>query len=167
MARKFAGRNMHIEFHTVNPKKEKAADCIYLTNDRICQHKQSYYYLSKCFSASCCPLRKREREEEEEQRTKQHPGNKPLKKTQPITTYKIPQIVELPCSLPIGCDVYSSSFGEGKLERYDSKGMYIFVRFGERVVQFQYPDAILKKYITLSEDFLKRVKDDVSKANMR
>lgn len=51
------GQGMHLEYHNINPKKEKASDCVYLTEDRICQNKDSYYYLGKCFVASDCPLK--------------------------------------------------------------------------------------------------------------
>ena len=61
--RKFAGRNMHIEFHNVNPKKSKAADCIYLTENRECQNKKSPHYLSKCFAASYCTFKVKENAE--------------------------------------------------------------------------------------------------------
>jgi hypothetical protein len=50
--RVFAGKNMHLEYHTVNPKKPKASDCMYLSETRECQNKQSPDYLSKCFAAS-------------------------------------------------------------------------------------------------------------------
>ena len=60
--RKFAGRNMHIEFHNVNPKRGKAADCIYLTEDRVCQNKKSPHYLAKCFAASYCTFKVKEKD---------------------------------------------------------------------------------------------------------
>ena len=47
----------HEEFHTVDPKKEKAADCIYLTKDRICRNSKCFKNGEKCFVATHCKYR--------------------------------------------------------------------------------------------------------------
>ena len=42
-------------------KKKKAANCIFLTTNRVCTNKESYKYTCKCFIASYCPLRIKEK----------------------------------------------------------------------------------------------------------
>ena len=42
-------------------KKVKAANCIFLTEERICQNKESHKYLSKCFEATYCTYRIKEK----------------------------------------------------------------------------------------------------------
>lgn len=57
---KFSDFGWHNEFHN-DTKKSKPANCVFLDeNGRICRNKKSPYYLSKCFIASNCPLRKKE-----------------------------------------------------------------------------------------------------------
>ncbi len=156
MARKFAGRNMHIEFHTVNPKKEKAADCVYLTTDRICQNKQSYYYLAKCFSASSCPLRMKEKDAREYITKKSS--------TQPVAVKREPRIKRIKCTIPADCPVYSETFGKGKFVGYNEPSMIISIQFGTEVKRFQYPNAILEKFLILPKHAFERVLYDISKA---
>ena len=155
MKGKFAGRAMHIEYHTVNPKKRKAADCIYLTTDRVCQNKKSPCYLAKCFQASFCPLKVKEQD-----------AAIPTKKEiiTPTSTVKATRIKSIDCTLPYNCDIRSKAFGNGKFIRYDESSMTIYVQFSGSVKSFKYPQAILDKYLTLSEHDFKQVLYDISKA---
>lgn len=144
---KFAGYGWHIEFHTTSPKKRKAADCIYLTTDRICQNKKSVQYLEKCFMASYCPLRVREKDAQELSNKKVTP---PAPPPAPTPEKELP-IRKINCSLPKGCKVYSNAFGKGKVVDYNESSMIISVQFAEKVVRFQYPNAILDKHLILQK----------------
>ena len=156
MVKKFAGKNMHIEYHTVDPKKKKAADCIYLTTDRICRNKHSYYYLSKSFDASNCCLRVKEKD-----------VKKPAQINQPkqsTTVEKKPQIKSIKCTLPKRCPIYSEAYGKGKFVGYNELSMIISVQFGTKIRPFQYPGAITQKYLILPKFAFERVLYDISKA---
>lgn len=147
---------MHIEYHTANPKKDKAADCIYLTTDRICRNKKSLNYLAKCFVASCCPLRVKDNSPEKA--SEKSSNNKYLE------SYKKPQIKMIQCSLPPKCDIYSKKYGRGEFVEYNKEKMTISVQFEGKIVRFQYPNAILDEYLILPDDAYKRVLDDVLNA---
>ena len=42
-------------------KKTKAANCVFLTEDRICTNKKSHKYCEKCFEATYCTYRVKEK----------------------------------------------------------------------------------------------------------
>lgn len=152
--RKFAGRNMHIEFHTVNPKKVKAANCIYLTEDRECQNKKSPNYLAKCFAASYCTFKVKEKDA-----ILPNPIVSPnqVKKEEP-------KIKKIQCSLPLKCHVFSECFGQGNYTAYDVEKRIIEVTFNGIPRRFIYPDAIFKKHLIVPKFAFEIVLRDVSKA---
>ena len=148
---RFSGFNWHFEYHTTDPKKEKAANCVYLTTDRICENKKSYNYLEKCFIASTCPLRVKEKKAEISKKNMEEPAPQ---KQSPEKKIK--------CSLPMGCRMCSNKFGQGRYVDYKEDGMIISVQFeGGKIVRFLYPDAILDKHLIVSEGVLKLVLHDV------
>lgn len=149
---RLAGYNWHIEYHS-DPKKAKAADCIYLTKDRICQNKKSPEYMGKCFVATTCPLRVRQKEADRRNTSSTQSAPK-----------KEPPIKKIRCSLPIGCEMYSNAFGQGKLIDYDESGMHISVQFEKKIVRFQYPNAIIDKYLIVSKSDFKTVQYDTLRA---
>lgn len=157
MKGKFAGSPMHIEYHNIDPKKEKAADCIYLTTDRICQNKESQWYLGKCFIARDCPCRVREKEAQEIAKRNALMDSKPAKP-------KKQQIKKIKCSIPMKCIMYNKSYGNGRLVGYDENSMIISVRFGEKIARFQYPDAILEKHIIVPKFAFNLLLDDLHHA---
>ena len=153
---KLSGYNWHFEFHSTNPKKEKAADCIFLTTDRICQNKESYHYLAKCFVASNCPLRVKEKDAEEYEKNK-------TKKPVAVSKKDLP-IKKIKCSLPMGCKIYSNKFGQGKYVDYNEASMIISVQFEEKVVRFMYPNAILDKHLIVPKFAFNTVLYDIRHA---
>lgn len=153
---KFSGFNWHFEFHTTNPKKEKAADCIYLTTDRICQNNKSLNYLTKCFVATDCPLRIKEKDAEIAAKKESEPAHTP-KKQLPIKKIK--------CTLPMGCKIYSNKFGQGKYVDYNENSMIISVQFeDEKIVRFLYPNAVLDKHLIVPKFAFKSVLYDIRHA---
>lgn len=138
-----------MEYHTVDKKKAKASNCIYLTEDRICKNKKSEYYLSKCFVASYCPLKK---------------SKSPEKKKNYVKYAKEEKVTKYNCTLPLNTIVHSSFFGDGKYIEYDSKNMHIVVDFNGKIMKFQYPDAFTKKYLSLSNKAFKYLLDDLENA---
>ena len=150
---KFSGFNWHFEYHSVNPKKEKAADCIFLTTERTCQNKESYHYLAKCFVASDCPLRVKSKDAEEyAKKNAEKPAHTPKKEL---------YIKKIKCSLPMNCEMYSSKYGEGRLVDYNEESMIISVQFEEKIIRFQYPKAILDEYLIIPEYAFESVVYDV------
>ena len=115
----------HEEFHTVDPKKEKAADCIYLGKDRICHKRGCERHDEKCFDATLCRHRVREKD-----------APKPV---QPTPEWK--------CSLPKHCDIFSKTHGMGKYIGCDKKNRLITVKFDTCVQSYFYPDAFLQQQL--------------------
>lgn len=140
------GYSWHFEYHTVDKKKAKPANCIYMTEDRICQHKKSQQYLSKCFMASYCSLRVKES------------GVK--HQTENTNTSKKLKIIKIKCSLPLNCQMHSKILGDGEYISYDEDNMLISVQFGKEIKKFAYPDSIINKHLVVSEDILKLVLRD-------
>ncbi len=154
MKQKFPGWAMHLEFHNTDPKKKKASDCIYLTTDRICQNKNSVQYLAKCFIASDCPLKIREKD-----------AQTLVNKTPPPPTPKkeLP-IKKIKCSLPKGCRIFSNKFGKGRYVDYNEESMIISVQFNEKIIRFQYPNAIIDKHLILPKPAFSTVLYDMRHA---
>ena len=154
---------MHIEFHNFNPKKEKAADCIYLTEARECQNKKSPHYLAKCFAASYCTFK-----------VKAKDAANPPKKVivnpapkKPASRQPEPKIQRIECTLPLKCPVYSDTFGEGEYTGYNANQRIIEVTFDGTPRNFVYPDAVLDKYLYLPAFAFKIVLEDVANAEKR
>lgn len=117
----FSGFYWHQEFHNVDPKKEKAADCIYLSKDRICQKRGCERHDEKCFDATVCRHRVREKD---------------AKKTGQIKT-------EWKCSLPPGCTVFSKTQGVGQYIGCDKDYHLIVVKFDDCIQRYMYPDVFV------------------------
>lgn len=122
---KFSGFNWHHEFHTVDPKKEKAADCIYLTKDRICRNRSCIKNGEKCFVATHCKYR-----------VKAEDAPKPVQ-----------QKPEWKCSLPKHCNIFSKSHGVGTYINCDEKNHLITIRFDDCTKSYKYPDAFLQQQL--------------------
>ena len=152
-----SGFNWHFEYHTINRKKEKAADCAFLTVDRICQNNKSINYLSKCFVASDCPLKLKQ--EEFLKRTENKQRN--------IASSKNQQIKGIKCSLPKNCVMFNNHLGKGRFVGYDEKNMFISVRFGESIKRFEYPKAIFEKHLILPKFAFDIVLNDVLKCSRK
>lgn len=61
MVKLFVGNFKKTALFNVSKKKKKAADCIYLDEDRICRCKKSPQYTEKCFVASSCTYKIKEK----------------------------------------------------------------------------------------------------------
>ena len=153
---RFSGFSWHTEFHTINPKREKAADCIYLTTDRLCQNKKCIKYMEKCFIATNCPFRVREKDAEKV-------ANAKVAEPTPTPKKKLP-IKKIKCSLPMGCKMRSNKFGQGRLVDYNEASMIISVQFEEKIVRFQYPNAIIDKHLILPKPAFSTVLYDMRHA---
>ena len=141
----------HIEFHTVNKKKSKAADCIYLTANRVCQNSKAMCYMEKCFEASVCPFRVKEKDASESKQVV-------------IEVPKTEKIVSIECSIHKNCPIYSEKFGKGKFKSFNPDTMHIEVQFGESVKKFIYPDAIFNKHLIVPKDVFPKVCKDKKEA---
>ena len=145
-----SGFAWHMEYHQDN-KKEKAADCIYLTNDRICEHKESPYYLSKCFVASYCPKRITSKGEKAKTAKKMSEKQVKVRKTQLIQK----------CSLPLNSPVYSKKYGVGFFVEYFADVHIMIIRFGEKNIKFDYPSAFKHGLLNVSDDMVKYINQDI------
>lgn len=155
MAKEPNSNGMHIEYHTVDRKKEKAADCIYLDGKRICRNKNCHEYLSKCFASTACTLRVKSTDEIE---------TKPIKKT----PQKKKHIVDVCCTLPLNCEIESRTFGKGTFKEFNRKSRVIYIDFGERGVRgYQYPESFYKGYLAVSGELKKCVRNDRNKAQKK
>lgn len=162
--RVFAGKNMHIEFHNVNQKKQKAADCIYLHTDRTCHNKKCPEYLAKCFVASTCSFRLRQKDADEIE-LKKELHNRARKRAQLDKPHpKQKTIKRIKCTIPSHAHIFSPAFGKGSLAGYDENDRLLSVKFEDAVRKFKYPDAILEKHLILPEFAFKRVLIDISQA---
>lgn len=163
--RKFADKNMHIEFHNVDPKKSKAADCVYLDTYRICRNKKCPLYLAKCFVASACSYRlhqeEAERIEREQylQRKVQMPNRKEKPKSKKQVLFK-----RINCTIPSNTHIFSNVLGQGSFAGYDAESRLLSVRFGDTVKRFKYPEAILEKHLIVPRFAFKQVLYDIYKA---
>ena len=154
MKGKFSGVPVHIVYHTVNPKKTKAADCYYLDGKRTCNNKKCPQYWLQCFDATHCSFRLREKDAERLEK----------KDSDLSVAAMISHIKKIGCTLPIGCPIYSKAFGEGKLVEYNETSKTIRVAFGEKEIKFIYPQAIMEKHIALSEEDYDRLFYDIINA---
>ena len=152
--RVFAGKNMHLEFHTVNPKKSKPADCIYLSDSRECQNKKAPHYLGKCFEATYCTFKVKE---------KDAPKPPVLVKEEKEEA----RVVKIQCSLPKQCIVYSPIFGKGEYTAFDEKSRIMQVTFRERIVKFQYPEAFFAKHLIVLGSTYQTILDDFKNAEKK
>lgn len=115
----------HEEWHTVDRKKEKVADCIFLDENRICRNRSCIINGEKCFVASHCKYR-----------IKAEDAPKPTVKPKEWT-----------CSLPKQCDVFSKKHGVGTYIRCDEKNHLITIKFDDCTKSYKYPEAFLEKHL--------------------
>lgn len=141
-------KNSHIEYHTINPHKEKAADCIYLNAERICRNKESPMYDRKCFVASCCSFRIREKVESE------------LSMASSSSSHKKKRVI---CTLTKGTKVRHKIQGEGNFLLYENDRIY--VQFGGKTAVFQYPESFLNGYLQCNEATMEIVRRDCKAMN--
>ena len=88
-------------------KKKKAANCIFLTEDRICTNKKSPRYCEKCFEASYCTYRIKETVNSD---------TKNIDKADMLKNYK-----------KVGLRVTHNFFGVGQI--VSTKGSHAIIRF--------------------------------------
>lgn len=148
----FSGFSWHTEFHTVDKKKNKAADCIFLTEDRICTCKKSVYFTEKCFSATYCPHRQKEN----------IPEQNIVAAKQKIVTNKTETIIN--CTLPMNCSVYSKKWGNGEYILFEKAKKFITISFDGKEVKFMYPNAFLDKHLLISDQLMEIVQKDITNA---
>lgn len=146
-----AGRNQltgigwHEEWHTVDKKKEKAADCIYLAQNRICRNKACHLYGEKCFVATHCKYRRKSSDKQ---------SHIPQKTE---ATFQKQGYLVSSCSLPKNCNVYHKKYGMGRFCKYDEVNRMISIEFESQTVKFKYPDAFLNKFLYGNDIVDKRV----------
>ena len=138
---KFSGFCWHQEFHTVDPKKEKAADCIYLTKERICRNSGCLKYGEKCFVATHCQYRVKRKEAAEQ----------------------IQKKPEWKCSLRKHCTVFNKTYGVGEYIGCDEANRLITVKFDTCVKSFVYPDAFLERHLYGNQEVTDHVLADTQK----
>lgn len=153
---KFNDFGWHNEFQSVNRKKEKAADCIYLDEDRICNCKKCMYYLGKCFYSTHCPFREKEKkakEEKELHRTSQET------KEQPVIMKKAEKIPDIKCPLPIGAKVTTKHGKKGRVVEKDNAKNYLIIQFEDNaeMKKFRYPDAFEKGFLIANQEYQKYI----------
>ena len=154
---KFYDFAWHEEYHTVNPKKEKAANCIYLDNNRICYCKDSDNYMEKCFRASYCPHRKKENKFKTNHTNAINSNNTQNKQTG--STYN----KAIKCSLPKNARIFHKIYGYGIFIEYDGKTNIIKVRFNDFIKSFNYPNDFIKGVIEAKDiNAKKAVQSDIS-----
>lgn len=155
---RFSGFRWHIEYHTTDKKKDKAADCVFLSEARICHNEKSQQYLAKCFIASCCPLRVKENELEAHLQKQAELAQEESAKN------KKSKIIKISCSLPEKCVMYSKRFGKGKFIGFNEDTLIMSVQFEEKIIKFKYPDAIIEKHLIVPKYAFGRVMKDIRKA---
>ena len=149
---KFSGFNWHLEYHSTNKKKDKAANCIYLDEDRICNNKDSVVYLEKCFRASWCQLRTKSNDS---RYTDETTVSKPKAKK---------KIISINCSLPKNCQVMTKNNTKiGTLIAFDKEKMYITVKFHDEH-KYMYPSCFTDGYLTVSDELKQLIQKDIDNA---
>ena len=158
----------HMDYHS-QKKKRKAADCVFLDTNRICNNYESWNYLAKCFDASHCPIRKREAEEKE--RNKKIEGTKPKdpqERNNRSTTSNSKaskenktEVHNKKCSIPLGTVVEHKEYGRGEFISFDAKKGYIKIRFNNIDVEFDYYIAFRRRTLKVSDEVMALVQSDL------
>lgn len=151
--KKYPGYGSHVEYHTMDPKREKAADCIYLDKNRICHCEKSLVIGEKCFIASSCPHRVKSIKAKSENSV-----------ANAVKEYKSHQIKSINCTLPLNCKVHHKIWGDGNYVGYDSSKKSIRISFSGKEVSFQYPNAFTDGHLTVSELLYDQVDFDILRA---
>lgn len=131
---KLDGYSWHIEYHTVDRKKGKAADCEYLDQKRECHNKDCPNYLAKCFDATHCSYRKKE-------------------------AFKS-AVGKSVCSLPLNTKVLHSHFGYGTITAFNKSTGQIRVKFKGCTRDYSYPDVFIHKDLFITDQLYKLVLHD-------
>ena len=154
---KLSGFCWHEEYHTISRKKAKAADCIYLTESRICRNHKCVQYGEKCFVATYCPYRIKEKQPEktqEEVAVANHQEHAIVPK----------HITKINCTIPKGAELYSQAYGKGAYLSFENKFRIISVSFGTEVKTFRYPEAFIEGHICAAGPIYQRVQQDIQNA---
>ena len=163
MAKEPNANGMHLEYHNVKPKKDKAANCIYLDKDRICRCEECREYLSKCFIASYCPHKVKGSEKKTQKPVPSKPRAYSNNPDNP--SYRPKVITSIDCTLPMGCMAISKAFGEGHYRSYDKKTRRIYFEFeGGKMHCFSYPEVFEQGHLILPTELKDYVKKDKLKA---
>ncbi len=149
---KFSGFSWHNEFHAIDRKKEKAADCIYMRKDRTCSNEKSLCFSEKCFEATRCHLRVKKNQKEANLVTSKKDKVKKL------------IIKSIKCTLPKNCKIIRKDLVEGEYIDFIEDKMHLVVKFNGKVWKYQYPKAILEGFISVSDEEYKCVLNDIDKA---
>lgn len=147
---RLSGTPCHIEYHTVSRKKTKAADCIYLDQNRICHCKRSPWYTSKCFEATTCTFR--ERDKVKEKSLKEKSTQNDIKKAPLQRAIKDPG-ESIKCPIPMGSTIIHKTYGEGRLCAYDKTKEILTIQFQNKESRFSYPDAFQKGFLKLKTNY--------------
>lgn len=145
MAKEPTKDGMHIEYHSVK-KKDKASNCVHLTEDRICHCKPCYCYLGYCYDSTHCPYKEKEG---------QVSNNKIMKSK---------TIKEIGCSIPISTKVYTRFNKIGVVHHYDYKKRTLYVAFGDKISAFLYPESFQNGAVKLEESAQKLMARDIAVA---
>lgn len=150
---RLTGSSCHIEYHTVNRKKEKAADCIYQDKDRKCNCKNCSVHLEKCFIATYCKYRVRACELQTDKR------NESVKERD---IYK-----GISCSLKKGTEVKNKKNTKGIVQRFDKEKRILYIKYDNKVelIKYKYPEAILNGFLLLEDSLLELVRRDKNIVN--
>ena len=135
---------MNDTYLPINKKKEKAANCVFLTEDRICHCKQCYYYLSYCFDSTHCPHREKEE----------------IK----IESIQKKKIKEIGCSIPEGTVVHARFGKTGVVHHYDYKKRMLYITFGDKAKPYLYPDSFQTSAIWFDKETEELMKRDIAVA---
>lgn len=152
-----SGAAMHSEYHTVERKKKKAANCKYLTNSRMCKNEKSPCYLAKCFEATWCTYRVKEKQVPSEKQQENPIASTNNKKNQ--DKYK-----GIKCSLPMGIEITNKKKSKGKLVKYNKEKRFIYVKYPEKedLVKYIYPEVFLDGFLTVNENFNECIARDIT-----
>ena len=153
---------MHIEYHTVNPKRDKPADCIFMIENRICNHPKSVVYDEKCYMASYCPYREKDPQKSRKKKEPKNSADTADKKSWKGTVPHKREIYKINCSIPLLESIENKSLGSGIFVQYENKRMTILYRGVEQ--RFVYPDAFLDGYLIADEKMEELIIKDMSEA---
>lgn len=157
---KFNDFGWHNEFRSVNRKKEKAADCIYLDEDRTCNCKKCMYYLGKCFYSTFCPFREKEKIAE----AKKEPYRLPEEKiTEPVVKKMRPL---LKCPLSVGAKITTKHGQKGQVIGIDYTKNRLVIQFedNDEPTRFLYPDAFEKGFLIAEKEFQTYIMKQIQKS---
>ena len=151
-----SGAAMHSEYHTIERKKKKAANCIFQRRDRTCMNEKSPCYLGKCFEATWCTYRVKEKKTAFNKNTNE---SVVVKESRP----KEEKYKNIKCSLPMGTIVTNKRNVQGELVDYNREKRYIYVKYPgkDELIKYSYPEAFLNKFLTVDAEYDKCIAKDI------